>query len=350
MDASINSHSAQARQIIVFVWYEGTDALKEGEGICYNSDYGTATVANARRTNYVERPSTSNSRHFAGVSVRNYSAKSTGQYVEICNPGSVCNIALGVDTVLDTGFLTCQAGGAAGRFSDMGFIGRGSARPIQTVTAVLERVVDGTGSLLATDGKTLTVTDSDDFTVGDTVVFLAGENDGTGVFVPGKYSVGSITNKTTIVLSATALSTLTTGAISCSYYVYTGNPKCLARLMTGEESGLVEWITPPNTGTAGLTHMVGGVTYVNGGVTIGSADSDVTLADGTLYGEKKGFVLMGAMTTQAVTIDLATEGLNMAGTSMDEINAMAAAGDTAFLQWYGRWRTLMADGNSTEAT
>jgi len=330
-------------------WYTGTDAIYEGEGVCFDTNRGTATESDARRRSYVERPSSSNNRHFAGVAARDYSAKSGVQFIEVNEPGSTCMIALGADTVVDVGYLTCQAGGAAGRFSDKGFPGRGSAEILETVTGVLESVKDGTGSLLATDGKTLTVSDSSDFTVGDTVVFLAGEDDGTGVFVPGKYSIASITNGTTIVLSATALSTLSTGAITCSYYVYTGNPKALAYLMEGEESGLVEWICPRNTGTTGVTHMVGGFTYINGGVTVGSADDDVTFADGTIYGEKKAFVCMGTLTTQAVCIDLATNGITLAGGALAEINSIAAAGDVAILQWNGLWRTVMVQGNATEA-
>ena len=351
----INGPLNLQRAKLAMVWYSGTDALKQGEGVCYNTDYATTalpvTAIDASRMNRVERPTSSNNRAFAGVAARDYSAQSGGQFVEIFEPGSVCLIALGADTVINTGMLTAQANGgsAAGRFSDQGFPGRGSAIPLQTVTAVLESVKTGAGSLLATDGKTLTVSDSSDFSVGDTVVLLAMEDDGTGVPVEGKYLIGSITDGTTIVLATAALSTLSTGAITCSYYVYTGNPKCLARLLDGEESGLVEWITPRNTGTTGVVHMVGGVTYINGGVTVGSADDDVTFADGTIYGELKGFKLMGTLTTQAVCIDLATNGIKLNGGALAEINTLAAAGDNAFLQWTGLWRTVMVQGSAAEA-
>jgi len=324
-----------------------------GEGVAYNRDYGTATTSEGSRDKRVEPISTSNHRHFAGVLNANVTLDSTGEgWVTINEPGSVCAIALGADTVIDTTILGAQAGGGtgAGRFSDKGFIGRGAARALQTVTGVLESVKDGTGSLDATDGKTLTVSDSSDFTVGDTVVMLACEGDGTGVFVAGKYLVGSITDATTIVLAATCLSTLSTGSLTCSYYVYTGNPTALAYLYDGTEetSGCVTWISPPNAGDTDYAPMLGGISYINGGVTL-AADFDIDLPDETIYGAKIGFVCMGTMTTNDVTVDLDTGGIVLAGTALAEINAIDAAADACYLQWTGLWRTIMVVGGATEA-
>jgi len=348
----MDTHINQAEEIVEMVWYGGTDAIFQGEGVCFNFDYGTATEADGSRRNRVERPSTTNNRHFAGVSRADHTAQAGGQFIEINKPGSTCMVALGVDTMLDTGILTCQAAGAAGRFSDAGFPGRGSIVPLQTVTAVLERTVDGTGSLLATDGKTLTVADSSDMAVGDTVVFLAGEDDGTGVWSFGKYAIGSITNATTIVLSTSALSTLTTGSLTCSFYIYTGNPRCLAYLQDGEESGLVTWLSPLNTGTGGadLTFMAGGFHRINGGVTIGSDDCEGDLADGTFYGEKIGFVLMGDLATKDFVVDLATNGLqNDGSTALAEVNAIDDVTDAVIMEWQGQWRTIGLMTGAAEA-
>jgi hypothetical protein len=352
MNASINAHRAKPRANIELVWYEGDDALYEGEGVCYNSDYGTATTADARRTNHVERPSSSNNRRFAGVAARDYKARLGGQMVEINNPGSVCNIALGADTVVDTGMLTCQAGGAAGRFSDAGFIGRGSAIPLQTVTGVLESDKTGGAWSLATDGVTLTVASTTGVSAGDTVVFLASEDEGTSkAIIPGKYTVSSVTDATTLVLTATAVGATPGAALTCSGYIYTGNPKALALLLDGEESGLVEWLSPPNAGSADFAHMVGGISYVNGGVTL-AADCDIDLADGTIFGEKKGVILKGTLTTNDLTVDLDTAGMTLAGnetTALAEINAMDAAGDACFLQWNGIWICQGVVGGATQA-
>ena len=350
MNKSLNAHVSMENKIIEMVWYGGSDAIFEGEGVCYNTDLGTETEPNGRRSNYVERPSSSNNRAFAGVAARNYPANAgalNGRMIEICIPGSVCKVALGADTVINVGRLTCQAGGAAGRFVDTGFAGRGSIIPRQTVTALLESNKAGTGSLLATDGKTLTVSDSSYMSVGDTVAFLGGEDDATGALVPGRYTIASITDGTTIVLSTMALDVVSTGTISCSFYIYTGNPTCMAKLEDGEESGLVEWISPVNAGNAAQTHMVGGITYVNGGITIG-ADVDIIPADGTLLGEKKGVVLMGALTTNDLTVVPATAGIMLAGTALTEITGMNTAADAWYGQWTGLWRTIMVIGGATE--
>lgn len=355
MDSSVNSHQKGADRIVKWVWFEGTDALYEGEAVNYNTDYGTATAIDGRRANRVERPSTSNSKAFAGVAARDYAAQSGGQFVEINCPGSKgVLIALGVDTVIGTGLLTFQAGGGsgAGRFYTGKYAGRGSAIPRQTVTALLEGGMTGaTISVDATDGLTVTVADSDGMAAGDVIVIVAGEGDGTGVLVPGKYTIASITDATTVVLSATCLSTLSTGTLTLTAYVMDGpNPKCQADLLEGDESGGIEFISPVNAGVVGQTHMVGGVTYVPGIGTL-AADCDITFAQGTLPGETKAFVCLGTIGTSDFTIDLATNGIRRDGsTALAEINAIDAAADAAYLEFGGGiWHTKDVVGGATEA-
>ncbi|KKM00937.1 hypothetical protein LCGC14_1799460 [marine sediment metagenome] len=143
MDASINAYLKVGRRILARVWFSGTTALKEGQGLAYNFDYfpsgGAVTNSNPDRYNRVELPATANSLHFAGVSAHAYAASSTGQFIEICLPGSVCNIWLNADVVIGVGIITCEAGNAlgassAGYFTRAGFQGEGSAVPLQTVT------------------------------------------------------------------------------------------------------------------------------------------------------------------------------------------------------------------------
>ncbi len=143
MDASINAYLKKGRQILARVWFSGTTALKEGQGLCYNFDYypsgDAVTDSHADRYNRVELPATANSLHFAGVAAHAYAASSTGQFIEICIPGSVCNILCYADVVIGVGIITCEAGNAlsatyAGYFSRAGFRGEGSAVPLQTVT------------------------------------------------------------------------------------------------------------------------------------------------------------------------------------------------------------------------
>lgn len=134
---AINAYEKQARVFSEWVWYETNAALSEGEAVCYNYDFGTDTDADGRRMNRVETPSTSNNMWFAGVAARPYAAVSGGQLIEIYNPGSVCNVLVGVSTVVGTGFLTFDVTTATvGQFRRMGLPGRGSARLLQTTTYV----------------------------------------------------------------------------------------------------------------------------------------------------------------------------------------------------------------------
>lgn len=119
-----------------WVWFTGTTALVEGQGVCYDWDRGTQTSADARRYTYVELPAILNARHFAGVAVRAYAANSGGQLIEIFCPGSVCNVYSNASTTIGVGRLTCEAGtggAGAGYFARAGFEGAGSAVPLQTV-------------------------------------------------------------------------------------------------------------------------------------------------------------------------------------------------------------------------
>lgn len=342
-DYSVQGHINLAKVKLAFVWYAGTDALKQGEAVCYNADYGTATEADASRGNRVERPTVSNNMLFAGVAARNYSAKSTGQFIEIYEPGSKgVPVALGVDTVIGTGLLTFVCGGRyniaastglgtdGGRFYTGKYRGRGSAIPRQTVTAVLEADMAG-GWSLATDGITLTMTDTTGLAAGDTVVLLGGEDDGTGTVIPGKYEVSSVTDGTDLVLTTSAVDVTPGGALTCTGYAYTGNPTAICDLLDGEESGGIEFLNAPNAGSAAMPHMVGGLTYVCGGLTL-AADVDIALAQGSLPGDKKAVICLGTMTTSDFTIVPATAGLSLDGsTALAAVNAFDAANDA----WYG---------------
>lgn len=134
MQKSVNAPTKQAPVIPQWVWFGGSTALSEGQGVCYYFDYGTADEIDGRRLNHVELPSITNARYFAGVAARDYSAKTGGQFIEIYGPGSACNILAKADCTLGTGILTCEAGGTyAGYFRYAGFEGEGSAVPLQTV-------------------------------------------------------------------------------------------------------------------------------------------------------------------------------------------------------------------------
>jgi hypothetical protein len=359
MDASTNGHIKTPNAIIEWVWYEGSDALFEGEGVNYNTDYGTATAADGRRCNRVERPSTSNNMAFAGVAARNYSARSGGQFIEINVPGSKgVKIALGVDTVIGTGLLSFVAGSTGshrGRFYTGKYAGRGSAIPRQTVTALIEASMSG-GWTMATDGVTLTVADTAGLAAGDTVVIVGSENEGSSKYlIPGKYAIASITSGTVLVLATSAAAATLTGTITCTGFAYTGNPTCQADLLTGDECGGVEFISPPNAGTDTQTYMVGGVSYICGGVTL-AADVECDFAQGSAPGERKAFICLGALTTSDFVVDLVSAGVQLARTTdgalvaLAEVNAVDAADDAVYLQFNGaKWHTQDVAGGATEA-
>lgn len=367
-NASVDGYVKQGRPIVVFAFYEGTDALEQGEGLCYNDDFGTATEADGRRCNRVERPTAANNRNFAGVTARRYAASSTPQLVELYAPGSKCvPVALAVDTVIGVGLLTFTVAGRydvganyglktdAGRFYTGKFRGRGSAIPRQTKTAIVEASMTG-GWSLATDGKTLTVADTTGLAAGDTVVLLGGEDDGTGTVKPGKYTIASITDGTTLVLATSAVDATPGSAATCTGYAYTGNPTALCDLLEGpEESGGVEFLSMPNAGGDNQPYMTGGVSYVCGGVTL-AADAECELADGELPFDKKAFHLLGTLTTSDFVVDLVTAGVQLARdtngalVALAEVNAIDAAGEGCILEWRGkRWWTVETLGSAVEA-
>lgn len=134
MDFSVNAPIKQGPVRVGWVWFEGATALSEGQGVCYNWDYGTASAADGRRFNRVELPSQTNARYFAGVAARDYVARSGGQFIEIYLPGSICNVLSKASTTIGVGRITCEVGGTyAGYFRYAGFPGEGSAVPLQTV-------------------------------------------------------------------------------------------------------------------------------------------------------------------------------------------------------------------------
>lgn len=73
MDSQVQYNSE--KQPIKKVYYEGSDNLRAGYGLCYNADSNslqgaadtTAAVANIERMVRVEKPTVANAKHFAGV-------------------------------------------------------------------------------------------------------------------------------------------------------------------------------------------------------------------------------------------------------------------------------------------
>lgn len=342
-------HAKQATRFPKRVFFTASTALQQGMGVCYDRDRGTAANIDETRDTYVELPSTSNNLRFAGVAAQSYSARTGGQWITIYEPGSVCQVAVGGENstiTVDSTIRTCSASSAdAGRFTFSGLPGRGTALCLQTLATgstgvqVVAGEDDGTGALDSA-GTTLTGTG---FGTGtsivkplDRVFIYAGENDGTNAITAGEYVVSSVTNNTTLVLTAAASDG---GTMQCSYYVIRNNPTCLAYLFDGQESGLQEWISPVDNTAA--QSMVGGTSYINGGITMGTGTSTSTLADGIAESQRKAFCGMGTLTTNGYLVTVTSGQIGQftptTGEPSDALASLtfSAAGHYAVLEWHG---------------
>lgn len=230
------------------VWFTGSTAVLEGMGFCYNWDHGTAASADYQRMNEVELPSITNARFFAGVAAQGKAACTGGQFIEIYEPGSTCNILSQTSTTIGVGILTCNAGGTyAGYWKYAGFEGEGSAVPLQTVDR-----------------------------------------------------------------SSTA-------------------GVCLAKLQVGQPSGLLECLTC--TAGGATTMMVGGVTAFE--TATPASDATFTVADGTIAGLKKKFVVKGTQTTNNIVITI--NGIRVDGSTALVTDTMDTTNEEITLAWNGDW-------------
>lgn len=142
-DFSINAPTKLANTKSEWVWFKGATALLEGQGVVYDSVDVTlpvlaATVADARRTNWVKVPDAA-ANLFAGVCARNYSAKAGGQMIEIYVPGSVCYVlTYNVTTVIAANTALLLSYGTVnsitGAFKLGSATGKAGALALQTVT------------------------------------------------------------------------------------------------------------------------------------------------------------------------------------------------------------------------
>ena len=277
------------------VFFTGTGALTKGQGLCYDADRGTAADVEAERDKFVELPTTSNNRHFAGVCVGGYSAKSSGQWITIFEPGSTCQVSIGIDSAVDSTMMTCSVNSVdAGKFTKEGFPGRGTALSLQTnASGVLASDYAQNGAL-DTTGLILTHTAAfAGLTAGKSydVYILAGEDDATDA-VTGVKTTGIYLTDNTLTLAA--VGSTTGGTMEVSYYLQDGNQTCLAYLFDGDESGLQQVYQITDGANTGL--LGSGMNYIHGGFTI-DADGTETLGDGARSGQMCGILLMGALTT-----------------------------------------------------
>lgn len=334
-------YEKQARRIKRRVFHQGTAAIRKGEGCCYTRDWTdsgtgeTATDAHGYRDKYVEVPSIDNNLWFAGVAVQDYKANANGQWMEIYEPGSVCMILIGRDTVIGATRLTCSAAVAdRGRFIDAGFVGRGSATILQTnASGNLGQSLDGTATV-----STATVTKTSLFTnasAGDILVIYGGTD---SVPVPLEYVISSVTNNNEAILTSSPGD----GDVACYVISGTTSPEAMAYLEDGAESGLTEWIDPVN---GAVSVMIGGVTNVVGGDALGSGDATHALADGT-PGLKKGFKLWGALSGNDFVVSPDTAGVQLDGSTALNSMEFDGADDVSVVEWRGFGWTLIENSGT----
>jgi len=334
MDASQNGHVKQANRIIGWVWYSGTDAILEGEAVCQDVNYGTVTDVDGRRHNHVSRPNASNNLAFAGVAARDYSAKATGQFIEINMPGSRgVNVAIGSNVATVGELLTFHTG--RGRFVTGNQPGCGSVRTRQTnATGIATSdLTTGAAWSLATDGVTLTM-GSNTLGVGDKVVIVAGESKGTVAvptygIVPGTYTIASATSATVKVLTKVASYGTQVAVLFATGYAFANNPKVQADLLAGDESGGIEFITAPLGGGA-ITFMVGGTTKILGTLTM-AANATVAYAAGAT---RKDIICLGAITTSDYVVTVAGGYVGLDGATARTTIAFDAVAEVSSLVFY----------------
>ena len=329
------------------VFFTGTGALKKGQGLCFDRNYGTAATADARRDQYVELPSTSNNLWFAGVTAEAYTADANGQWISIYEPDSVCELSLACDTTVAATVLTCLVGSAhGGRFVAGGIVGRGSALALQTqASGVLTESLDGAAAIDATG---LIITDAgatfltDGVEADDEVLVLTGEDDATSIIAAGSYTIASVDSETQITIDEICVDTAG-GTPNLAFVIITGDsePRCLAYLYDGIESGLAEWITPVSASVTDC--MDAGMTFIMGGITLGTDSTATATSTNVPIGCYKAFKEYGALTTQDYLV-------TAAGVKGDAATAMTtlefdANGDTAFMQRTpGGWALIEALG------
>jgi hypothetical protein len=342
--------------------YLGTAALKKGHGMCFDLDYYTSETGEAvtdpfgaRGMKVVERPSKTNNGAFAGVLTQNYPARSSGmQMVELALPGGCAMVAQRVTSTINAGLITCAVGvdddddvtEMSGVFGFGGFPGRGSAIPLETLSVAdegdipLEEITGVCTSVYSSSTGLTTFTcttgtpgtymgyasaavDASDWEV--TVWGGATAADSTTERVPsGVYPVVQATGATTFTVTGDV------GDGACTISITKKNLLKLAYLQDGPESGLCDYYIPYSGNSSTYTPMTTGMSIVLGGLTLASDDqSDV--ADGTIAGQRKGFYMLGSLTTKEMLWDI-TSSMDMEEGVLSTIE-MNTAGEWATMEW-----------------
>lgn len=362
LDRNLVQYQKQAYAKKAMFVYLGTAALKKGHGMCFDLDYvttetgETATDAFGKRgLKVVEKPSKTNNGAFAGVLTRSYPARTSGtQKVELALPGGCAMVAQRVTSTINAGLLTCAVGvdddddvtNMSGVFGFGGFPGRGSAIPLETLSVEDEgdiplEEITGVCTSVYSSSTGLTTFTCATGTPGTYMGYAAAAvaaadwevtvwggataGDSTTERIPsGVYPVVQATGATTFTVTGDC------GDGACTISITKLNLLKLAYLMDGPESGLCEYYTPYSANTSTYIAMTSGMSIILGGLTLGS-DDESDVADGTIAGQRKGFYMLGTLTTKEMLWDI-TSAMDQEEGVMSTIE-MNTAGEWATMVW-----------------
>lgn len=354
-----------ASQRIKSVRYIGNNAIVRGQGLSYNA--ASITLANGgtvkpdgttaaatdplgtRNTDVTEVTTALNS-NFAGWAVRDYSAFSGGQDIQVYEPGSTCDVLCYTATTVNVGRVTVAitgyAGASIGLGTGLGLPGRGSAIPLQTTATAT--VSSGAGPILglttgtyvtATKVLTATLTNA---AVGDKVIVVGGRDSSYVANTPGVYTISALTG-TTPNFTAATLSTDLSGSATdpaVSFYLVRGNPTVLCKTEEGGESGLIEFLT--GVGNGAVPAVMAGGTTVFVASTNATATYKPAVVDGTILGQRKNFHIGGTQTTNGVAItptssNVKSQGISSPYSTFSAVTTITSSttGNNAVLEWDG---------------
>lgn len=349
-------HESQASVVKRRVFCTETTEIVQGQAFCYDRAYAASSPSGrlaadpcGYRDKRVAFPTSTNNAAFAGVAAQNYSANAAGQWIDIYEPGSVCEIQTLIPTTVGVTMLTAMLGtGPNAKFGYDGFPGRGSALALQTVANVasndatlvgpVSQSMDGAGSV-----NLSTFTHAGKFAnaqVGDKIHVLGGSLTASGAtqVTPGVYTIASVTSANIAVV---------TGAVAAAtdhsvlFYVVRGNPTCLAKLETGEESGLVQVVTVKSAVEVIPALAVGGTTLIAGRATLAAACT-ATVPAATKGVRRKALVVLGTLVTSGVEVTAAI-GLTTSAKNWTNVAkfTILATGNRAELSWgAGAWNLV----------
>jgi hypothetical protein len=335
-------------------------ALERGVAVCFDRDRGTASAHDGTRDNYIELPSAANHRNFAGVVAQNHAAKTyaTREACAVFQPGSHCVISTLIPTTINSTILTAlvSAGQANGRFIQAGYVGRGSAKAMQTIANATDaddltpqpvsQSLDGACVYTATTRNFAATGKFAKARVGDYIYVVAGSTAAGAAagLTYGRYTISTITDDDNAIVSVSPGSTNAIVAI----YVVRGNPTVQAELLGGDESGLIEWIVPIHNTTIAVAPLRSGLSLIFGGTTFATGDGTYLIVDGVEIGERKGFLCMGAITTNEFQVlDTASNLQTLGGTTLTVLASIEfeAATESAHAVWDGVvWQVVAATG------